>query len=106
MAQAFHTWQAEKLAKAGVDFLMAATLPALNEAIGLAAGMADTGMPYIISFVARSEGTLIDGTPLKNAIEEIDAAVSPKPLAYIVNCTHTSIFREALFHEVNSSFSH
>jgi len=102
-AQAFHTWQAEKLAKAGVDILMAATLPALSEAIGLAAAMADTGMPYIISFIARSEGTLIDGTPLKDAIEEIDAAVSPKPLAYIVNCTHTSIFREALFHEVNSS---
>ena len=102
-ARKFHAWQAEKLAEAGVDFLLAATLPTLSEASGLAAALADTGMPYIISFVVRPEGTLIDGTPLKDAIQRIDAAVSPKPLSYIVNCTHASIFRQALFHEVNSS---
>lgn len=102
-AQVFHMWQAEKLAEAGVDFLLAATLPALSEASGLSAALAATGMPYIISFVARSEGTLIDGTPLKGAIEAIDAEVRPKPLAYIVNCTHASIFRAALMHEQNSS---
>lgn len=102
-AHGFHTWQAEKLATAGVDFLMAATLPTLSEASGLSAAMADTGVPYIISFVVRPEGTLIDGTPLKAAIQSIDAAAGPQPLAYMVNCTHASIFRKALFHEVNSS---
>ncbi len=102
-ARTFHAWQAERLTQAGVDFLLAATLPALSEAIGLSAALADTGTPYIISFVARPEGTLMDGTPLKEAIQAIDAAVSPKPLTYIVNCTHASIFRQALFHEVNSS---
>ena len=102
-AKSFHAWQAEKLAQAGVDFLLAATLPALHEAIGLAAAMADTEMPYIISFVARPEGTLIDGTPLQDAIRRIDTDVNPKPLAYIVNCTHATIFREAFSHQVNSS---
>ena len=102
-AQTFHTWQAEQLAHAGVDFILAATLPALSEASGLSAALAATGMPYIISFVVQSEGTLIDGTPLKNAIEEIDTAVSPKPLAYIVNCTHASIFTKAIGHDENSS---
>ncbi|MDX2492137.1 homocysteine S-methyltransferase family protein [Desulfosarcina sp.] len=102
-ARKFHAWQAEKLAEAGVDFLLAATLPVLSEAIGLSAALSKTGMPYIISFVARPQGTLIDGTPLKDAIQSIDAAVSPKPLTYIVNCTHASIFKQALFDEVNSS---
>lgn len=102
-ARTFHAWQADRLARAGVDFLLAATLPTLGEAMGLSAALAETGMPYIISFVARPEGTLIDGTPLKDAVQEIDAAVSPKPLAFIVNCTHASIFRAALFHDVNSS---
>ncbi len=102
-ARTFHAWQAERLAQAGVDFLLAATLPTIGEAIGLSAALSDTGMPYIISFVARQEGTWIDGTPLKDAIQRIDAAVSPKPLTYIINCTHASIFRKALFHEVNSS---
>jgi homocysteine S-methyltransferase len=99
----FHAWQADALAASGADFLLAATLPALSEAIGLARAQAATGLPYMISFVARPEGTLLDGNPLKNAIAEIDAAVSPSPLAYLINCTHASIFRSAMLHEHNSS---
>lgn len=102
-AAEFHTWQAQALASAGVDFLLAATLPALSEALGLAQAQAATGLPYVISFVARPGGTLLDGTPLKTAIATIDAAVTPRPLAYLINCTHASIFRSALLHEHNSS---
>jgi homocysteine S-methyltransferase len=103
VAHEFHTWQAMNLAEAGVDFLLAATLPALSEATGLASALAATGKPYIVSFVIRPEGTLLDGTPLKDAIAAIDATVIPKPIAYLVNCTHVSIFRSAIFHEANSS---
>jgi homocysteine S-methyltransferase len=103
VAHEFHSWQAMKLAEAGVDFLLAATLPAFSEATGLASALAATGKPYIVSFVIRPEGTLLDGTPLKDAIAAIDAEVSPKPLSYLVNCTHASIFRSAILHEVNSS---
>ena len=99
----FHSWQAEKLAVAEVDFLLAATLPALGEALGLAAALAATGKPYIVSFVVRPEGTLLDGTPLKEAIAGIDAAVTPPPLAYLINCTHASFARTALTHKINSS---
>lgn len=102
-AHEFHAWQAEKLAAAGVDFLLAATLPALSEATGLAMALAATGQPYIISFVARPEGTLLDGTPLKEAIAAIDAAAAPPPLAYMINCTHASFARAALLHGSNSS---
>jgi S-methylmethionine-dependent homocysteine/selenocysteine methylase len=102
-AQAFHTWQAEKLSQTDVDFMLAATLPALSEAIGLAAAQAATGKPYIISFIARPEGTLLDGTPLKAAIGTIDAQIRPQPLAYLINCTHASIFKSALLHADNSS---
>jgi len=104
-AHEFHTWQAMMLAEAGVDFLLAATLPALSEAIGLASALGATGKPYMVSFVVRPEGTLLNGTPLNEAIAAIDAAVSPRPVAYLVNCTHASIFRSALLHEVNSSSS-
>ena len=102
-AAEFHTWQADSLAGAGVNLLLAATLPALSEAIGLARAQAATGLPYLISFVARPQGTLLDGTPLKDAIAAIDAAVTPQPLAYLINCTHASVFRSALLHEINSS---
>jgi homocysteine S-methyltransferase len=102
-AYAFHTWQAGKLAAAGVDFLMAATLPALEEAMGLAKAMAETHMPYVVSFVFRAEGTLLDGTPLKDAVAAIDAEVTPKPVAFMSNCTHASNFRSAMMHRRNSS---
>ena len=103
-AQTFHAWQAGKLADAGCDFLLAATLPALSEATGLALALAATGKPYIISFVARPEGTLLDGTPLKEAVAAMDTAVTPRPLAYMINCTHVTFARAALMHEANSSF--
>ncbi len=102
-AQAFHSWQVNRLAQAGVDFLLAATLPALSEATGLALAMAATGKTYMISFIVRPEGTLLDGTPLKEAISAIDNSVSPMPLAYLVNCTHASIFKTALMNDANSS---
>ncbi len=102
-AREFHAWQARKLAETGVDFLLASTLPALSEAIGLASAQAATGKPYIISFVFRPGGTLLDGTPLKDAVAAIDAKVNPKPLAYMCNCTHASIFRSAMMNEAHVS---
>jgi homocysteine S-methyltransferase len=99
----FHAWQADKLADSGVDFLLAATLPAFSEATGLALALAATGKPYILSFVVRPDGTLLDSTPLKDAIAAIDAAVTPRPLAYLINCTHVTFARAALMHEANSS---
>jgi homocysteine S-methyltransferase len=102
-AFSFHTWPAARLADAGVDFLLASTLPALSEATGLAQAFAVTGVPYIISFVVRPEGTLLDGTPLKEAIDCIDATVLPRPLAYMINCTHASRARAGLLHASNSS---
>ena len=102
-AHEFHSWQANRLAETGVDFLLAATLPALSEATGLAKALAATGKPYIISFVFRSEGTLLDSTPLKDAISIIDTDVNPKPLAYMANCTHASIFKSTMMHDINAS---
>lgn len=102
-AKAFHAWQAEKLAGAGCDFILAATLPAFSEATGLALALAATGKPYVISFVVRPEGTLLDGTPLKEAVAAMDANVTPQPLAYLINCTHVTFARAALMHETNSS---
>ena len=93
---AFHRPQARALAEAGVDFLIGSTLPAFSEALGMARAMAETGAPYILSFVLRPAGTLLDGTPLHTAIARIDAAVSPHPSAYLANCVHPRVYAAAL----------
>jgi homocysteine S-methyltransferase len=95
-AESFHQPQAEALALAGVDFLLAATLPACGEALGMARAMAGTAKPYILSFVLRPDGTLLDGTPVAEAIDRIDRSAAPAPAAYFANCVHPSNCLRAL----------
>ena len=97
-AAQFHLAQTNALASAGVDFLIASTLPAYTEAVGIANAMALTGMPYILSFIIRSSGVLLDGTPLTTVIQEIDRSVAPKPLGYMINCVHPVVMMKALEH--------
>lgn len=95
-AAAFHAPQAQALAQTNIDFLMASTLPAFSEAHGLAVALAETGRPYMLSFVLRPGGTLLDGTPLRRAVEEIDEAVARPPAGYFVNCVHPTVLQAAL----------
>jgi homocysteine S-methyltransferase len=92
----FHSPQAQALASAGADFLIASTLPSVQEATGLGIAMARTGRPCILSFVVRAEGVLLDGTPLGEAISLLDASISPRPFGYMANCVHPSNFRGAM----------
>jgi S-methylmethionine-dependent homocysteine/selenocysteine methylase len=95
-AYEFHKYQVASLASAGVDFLIAETLPAVSEALGIARVMAESGYEYIISFVIRPEGMILDGTTLEDAIVMIDSMVHPKPLGYMVNCVHASALQKVL----------
>lgn len=94
-AARFHRPQAQALAGAGVDLLLASTLPAAGEALGIACAMSPLGVPYLLSFIIAGDGTLLDGTPLAEAIARIDRDVSPAPAAYLVNCVHTTVFARA-----------
>ena len=86
----FHEWQINELASAAVDFLIAVTLPSVEEAAGIARAMEATGLPYIISFVIGSDGKVLDGTGINAAIEYVDARTMDHPLGYFVNCSYPS----------------
>lgn len=102
-ARVFHAWQADRLAAAAPDFLLGITLPAVEEAVGLAGAIAATGRPGVISFVVRPDGTLLDGTLLATAIARIDAAVNPAPVGYLLNCTHPDFALAALQQPANTA---
>ncbi len=87
-AEEFHSWQINQLAKAEPDFLMAGTLPNINEARGIVRAMQRTGTPYIISFVINRKGHLLDGTSLAEAVNSIDEETEYPPLCYMVNCSY------------------
>ncbi len=89
-AYKFHKNQVDEFRKKGVDFLFAGIMPALSEAIGLAQAMAESRIPYIISFMIRKDGCLLDGISIAEAIRTIDKSVNPQPLCYMSNCVHPS----------------
>jgi homocysteine S-methyltransferase len=95
-AYEFHRGQAQALAEAGVDFLLASTLPALSEARGMARAMTEQGLPVLLSFILRRTGHLLDGTPLEAAIRDIDDHLDHPPAGYLVNCVHPSVYEEAM----------
>lgn len=92
-ARKFHAWQIKSLVSGGVDSLLAATLPEVEEACGIALAMQDAGSPGVISFVINRDGVVLDGTPLPEAIDRIDSACDLPPLGYMVNCSYPGFFK-------------
>ncbi|MBL7004405.1 MAG: homocysteine S-methyltransferase family protein [Gammaproteobacteria bacterium] len=89
-AKEFHAWQIGQLAAGGADFLMAVTLPSVAEATGIALAMEEAGLPYILSFVVGSDGKILDGTTIEDALETIDSITQINPLGYFINCSYPS----------------
>lgn len=87
-AATFHRWQITRLAEAGVDCIVAQTIPAVSEGLGMARALADASIPAIISFVIDRQARVLDGTPLFEAITAIDNDLAPPPLGYMVNCVY------------------
>lgn len=96
-AEDFHAPQVDELASTAADFLLAQTLPAVGEALGVARAMAATDTPYLVSFCAGPDGRVLDGSSLPEAMDRIDrdpALVRP-PVGYFVNCTHPNFLLES-----------
>ena len=101
----FHLWEATLFARAGADFLYAALMPALPESLGMARAMAQSGLPFLMSFTLRADGRLVDGTPLYEAVDIIDAEVSPRPLCFMAGCVHPAVVMQALSLPMNRTES-
>ncbi|MCP3898469.1 MAG: homocysteine S-methyltransferase family protein [Desulfobacteraceae bacterium] len=112
-AQRFHSWQIDQLVLGAVDYLIAETLPNVQEAAGIAKAMSKTGVPYIISFVISRNGVILDGTKLSDAIEFIDSQTTINPLGYMINCAYPSflcpeqqesgLFKRLIGYQANAS---
>ncbi len=87
-AEIFHSWEVERLVASGVDCIVAQTIPAVSEALGIARVLSGSGVPYIISFVINQKSQVLDNTPLIDAICHIDKSVEIPPLGYMVNCVY------------------
>lgn len=94
-SEMFHTPQMQELSEATTDFLLAQTIPSVEEALGIARVAEQLGKPYIISFCAGPDGSVLDGTRLDLAMDKLDEALQTPPVGYSVNCTHPSFFLQS-----------
>lgn len=104
-AYLFHRQQTAQFTERDIDFLFAGIMPEINETIGMARAMAETNIPYIISFMLRKDGCLMDGTVLSEAIKIIDSEVFPNPICYMTNCIHpTNLIHGIIKDKKNNQF--
>jgi homocysteine S-methyltransferase len=58
--------------------------------------MARQGLPYVLSFIIRKDGALLDGTPLAQVIAVLDETNPQPPTGYAINCVHPTIFSDGM----------
>lgn len=92
----YHHRQVGVLADEGVDLVTAMTISSTGEAIGIAEAAQDVGVPVVLSFTVETDGKLLGGMTLAEAITVTDAATSGYPAWYGINCAHPDHFETEL----------
>ena len=92
----YHGRQVAVLAEAGAETISAVTFTAPGEAIGVARAARGAGVPAVIFFTVETDGRLVSGRTLGEAIAEVEAATDGYPAWYGINCAHPDHFRGAL----------
>ena len=92
----YHSFQIGCLQSAGVDVVTALTMGYVEEAAGVARAAEAAGVPVIISFTVETDGRVLSGMSLADAIEATDVATGGYPIHYMINCAHPAHFDHVL----------
>jgi homocysteine S-methyltransferase len=95
-AKAYHALQVAAFAETGADMVAAYTMNNVDEAIGIARAAREHGMPCAISFTVETDGRLVTGRTLRQAIDMVDLQTDSYPAYYLINCAHPTHFESAL----------
>lgn len=95
-AEAYHAAQIAAFAEAGADMVTAFTLNSINEAVGVVRTAKRQGIASAISFTVETDGRLIRGESLREAIESVDDATEHACEYFLINCAHPTHFESAL----------
>ena len=95
-AEAYHAPQVAAFAAAGADMVSGYTLNNIDEAIGIARAARAHAMPCMISFTVETDGRLVTGRTLRDAVETVDRETGGYPAYFMVNCAHPTHFMPAL----------
>jgi homocysteine S-methyltransferase len=95
-AEVYHRAQIAAFVEGGADMVTAYTLNNINEAIGIARAARAQRIPAAISFTVETDGRLVNGETLREAIETVDRETGGAPEYFLINCAHPAHFEEAL----------
>jgi len=95
-AEDYHSVQIGAFAESEADMVAAYTLGSIEEAIGISNAAQAHDMPCVISFTVETDGRLVSGRSLREAVEIVDDETGGAPLYYMVNCAHPTHFEQAL----------
>ena len=95
-AEAYHRAQIEAFVEGGADMVTAYTLGSINEAIGIARAAKALAIPAAISFTVETNGRLVKGETLREAIETVDRETDGVPEYFLINCAHPTHFEHEL----------
>lgn len=84
----YHRPQLAAFAEAGADLATAYTLTTVAEAVGVVRAAQDVGLAVAASFTVETDGRLPDGTPLGEAVTQLDDATDAGAAHLLVNCAH------------------
>ena len=84
----YHAIQVAQLAAAGADVVTAFTLGYPEEAVGVVTAAAALDIPSVVGFTVEPDGRLPSGTPLEEAVQQVDEATGAAASWFMVNCAH------------------
>ena len=87
-AEGYHSPQIATFAATSADQITAVTMNDAAEAIGITRAAAAVDIPAAISFTVETDGRLVTGQSLREAIEEVDDATDHSAAYFMVNCAH------------------
>lgn len=95
-AEAYHREQVDTLAGTTADVISAMTMNHPDEAAGIVFAARRAAMPAVVSFTVETDGRLVCGMTLADAIDVVDTETGGYPAYYMLNCAHVSHFERAL----------
>lgn len=98
-AEQYHQDQVDSFRDTAADLVSAITITYPEEAIGITRAAQNAQMPVVISFTVETDGSLPNGTTLKDAIAMVDMATDSAPAYYMINCAHPIHFDRAILNQ-------
>ena len=91
-SEKYHQNQIQTFSNTNADMITGLTINYVEEAVGIVRAAKNVGMPVTISFTVETDGKLVTGQSLKDAITYTDKATNNAAEYYMINCAHSTHF--------------